>query len=812
MKVFLLFIILIMIFDLCLAQIMTDQEKQIIEKMLRKNNLQPDALNFLKDWASDTKFKLPVVVDILNDPMKYPDFVEATKVVLESSNPRELINYFCNILYSADVRDEKIINDFSSYFQKKVKKTKDIFSYTFYVWEKADFYYKKVWQEISDEEKKKLEYFAYELWQEDEDSLRYQAYYRESDIKEYPKLEVEEIIPIIEKINFPDLMRSAFIFQTGFDVLSNNLEKKNFSWKKRLVKETPWGIFCIGSKKVDIYDNTYPFILDPGGNDVYSTEIRTNFRSPFYWILDLSGDDLYHSTGIGELFFTLFGLGINYDHFGDDIYHGNDFAFSSFFGYQLSHDLAGDDIYSCGLHSSGAASFGLSILMDGSGNDNYSVTELGQGFGGTLGSGMILDNQGNDLYYAGGKYLHEPLAPFDHRSLSQGFGFGVRPDLSGGIGLIYDEQGNDSYQGGVYAQAVAYWYALGMIIDCGGNDFYDAVYYPQGSGIHLAGGFLYDEQGEDHYYSKHGPGQGAAHDYAVGFLIDRQGNDIYSVEGGNGLGLTNSAAVFLDVSGDDRYERNFASNYGFANKTRESGSIGIFLDTGGEDEYPLEYCLNDTSWQKGTYGIGLDTMLVKNSEPMTGKVEEEVTEIDSSAKISEIFKIASGWGVGSNTKKVKKAGEILLRRETEAAKYIYDEKLGTKSGLEYRAIKNFVKESEEFKKYILPGLNLSDSLWVKTTISLIGELADSTYIDTLKTFLKKGKYKTTVLSALGEMKSDQSTIILQKYMNSSSEKIRVITARGLKKIDSNMSRELLLTMKDDRSFLIRSMIDLMDEK
>ena len=98
MKVFLLFIILIMIFDLCLAQIMTDQEKQIIEKMLRKNNLQPDALNFLKDWASDTKFKLPVVVDILNDPMKYPDFVEATKVVLESSNPRELINYFCNII------------------------------------------------------------------------------------------------------------------------------------------------------------------------------------------------------------------------------------------------------------------------------------------------------------------------------------------------------------------------------------------------------------------------------------------------------------------------------------------------------------------------------------------------------------------------------------------------------------------------------------------------------------------------------------------------------------------------------------------
>jgi len=812
MKVFLLLFIFIVIFDLCLAEIMTVQEKQLIEQMLIKNDLQPDALNFLKDWVSDTKFKLPVVVDILNNPMKYPDFVQDTKVVLESNNPRELINYFSNILYSSDVRNEKMIHDFNIYFQKKVKKTKDIFLYTFYVWEKADFYYKKAWQEISDEEKKKLEYFAYELWQEDEDSLRYQDYYRKADIKEYEDLEIEEIIPIIEKINFPDLMRSAFIFQTGFDVLNNNLKKKNFSWKKRLVKETPWGIFCIGSKKVDIYDNAYSFILDPGGNDVYSTEVRTDFKKPFYWILDLSGDDLYHSIGIGELFFALFGLGINTDFSGNDVYHGNDFAFSSFFGYQLSHDLSGDDIYSCGLHSSGAATFGLSILLDKSGNDNYSVTELGQGFGGTLGSGMIIDNQGNDLYYAGGKYLHEPLAPFDHRSLSQGFGFGVRPDLGGGIGLIYDEEGNDSYQGGVYAQAVAYWYALGMIIDCAGNDFYDAVYYPQGSGIHLAGGFLYDEKGEDHYYSKHGPGQGAAHDYAVGFLIDRQGNDIYSVEGGNGLGLTNSAAIFLDVSGDDRYERDCTSNYGFANQTRESGSIGIFLDTGGDDKYPLEHCLNDTSWQKGTYGIGLDTLLVENIEPIIEKADEKVTEIDSLAAISEIFKIAAGWGVGSNTKKVKKAGEILLKREIEAARYIYGEKLGTKSGLEFRAINNFVKESREFRKYISPALHHSDSLWVKTTISLLGELADSTYIDTLNTFLQKGKYKPTVLSALGKMKSDQSTIILQKYMDSNSEKLRVITARGLKKIDSKMSRELLLTMKDDRSFLIRSLIKLMDEK
>ena len=788
------------------------QEKQLIEQMLIRNELRSDALNFLKDWVGSTKFKLPIVVDILNEPLKYPGFVQDTKIVLEGNNPCELIDYFSNILFAADVRNKNLIHDFDDYFTKKVKKTKDIFSYTFYVWEKADFYYKKAWQEISEEEKKKLEYFTYELRQEEEDSLRYQDFYKKNDINEFDDLEIEDMIPIVEKINFQDLMSSAYIFQVGFDILKNNLKKKDFSWKKRLVKESPWGIFCIGSKKVDIYNNPYCLILDPGGDDVYSTEIRTNFTKPFYWMIDLSGNDFYHSTEIGELFFVLFGLGINFDKSGDDVYLGNDFAFSTFFGYQLSQDLTGDDIYSCGLHSTGAATFGLSVLLDGSGNDNYSITEFGQGFGGTLAAGLIIDNRGNDRYYAGGKYLHEPLVPFDHRSMAQGFGYGVRPDLGGGIGIINDKQGNDSYQGGVYAQAVAYWYALGMIIDNEGNDFYDAVYYPQGSGIHLAGGFLYDEKGEDHYYSKHGPGQGAAHDYAVGFLVDRQGNDIYSVEGGNGLGLTNSTAIFLDVSGDDRYERNFASNYGFANKKRESGSIGIFLDTGGNDEYPLEYCLNDTSWQKGTYGIGLDTLLVENIEPVEEKAEEEVMEIDSLAEISEIFKIASGWGVGSNTKKVKKAGELLIKRDIEAARYIYDEKLGTKSGLEFRAIKNFVKKSDEFKKYISPALHHTDSLWIKTTISLLGELADSTYIDSLNLFLERGKYKANVLAALGKMKSDQSTIILQKYMDANSEKLRVITARGLKKINSKTSKELLRSMKNDQSFLIRSLIKLMDEK
>ena len=118
-------------------------------------------------------------------------------------------------------------------------------------------------------------------------------------------------------------------------------------------------------------------------------------------------------------------------------------------------DKNGNDLYDFGLHSAGAATFGIGLLRDLKGNDSYRVTEYGEGFGGCLGYGALIDMAGFDNYYAGGKYMHAPLAPLDYRSLSQGFGMGMRPDIAGGIGMIYDYKGNDNYTGGVYSQAVA---------------------------------------------------------------------------------------------------------------------------------------------------------------------------------------------------------------------------------------------------------------------------------------------------------------------------------------------------------------------
>ncbi len=800
------------------SSVLQPQETEVMKNLLEDNDMSLQSLNFLKDWARDTKLKLPIVVDILNNPLHFPGFVDSNDELCTQHSPKEIIYTYADILYQASWINSFDESIFMDYWQRKVKKPEDLVGYVQYIWEFTDFFYQKAWEKVSNEEKDMLSYLSYSLWMEEQDSLKYDAFYSEHNIIKYDSLSIEDdVIPIIKKIDFSDLMYATAISQMGFDILEDSIATINFTNKKRIIQLSKWGDICIGTTQDDRYKNNYACIIDPAGDDFYKGDISTDWARPFYWYLDLEGNDTYRNQGLGGLLHSFAGIGILYDRKGDDIYQGDDYTLSSFFGYNLLCDQEGYDVYEGGLNSIAAGTFGLSVLIDEKGNDKYSTTELGEGFGGPLGAGLLIDVDGSDLYYAGGKYLHAPLAPFDHRALSQGFGFGVRPYLVGGIGLLFDQAGNDVYQGAVYSQAVAYWYALGIIIDKSGNDFYTAVYYPQGSGIHLAGGFLYDEEGEDHYYSKHGPGQGAAHDYAVGYLIDRKGNDIYSVEGGNGLGLTNSVALFLDVSGNDRYERNITSNYGYANSARNTGSIGIFLDTAGDDLYPIsadtsgfhERYKNDTQWTYGTYGVGKDTnMVVLEAEPMEQAQKKEVATVDSLATIKELFSIASEWGVGSSAKRVAKAAEILLQRDEEAAEYIFMHKMDTKASLEYRAISNYAKESKVFSDYVPRALTDEDSVTVRNAIALIGEIKDSTMIDTLLSVLSDKRYELSVLSTLGDIGTKKSIEILKRYMNSPSEKIRVVVARGFLKIDAPESMELLGEMKDDPSFLIRTMYKL----
>lgn len=807
----------------CFAQTLQDQEKELIYDLLERNDLERNSLDFLKDWAGDTEFKLPQIVEILNHPLEFPAFTDKLAAKIETGIPEELMDFVMEVLASeGETNYFKLYeNSFIKYEKKffyEVEGEKDIMKYVEDVWTDCEIERTKAFEGSCGKNKWEQEeavwkHLTTSMWSEPEDSLEYKKYYEKYDIAESESIESDTLKAMIGRLSLEHLFRAAVINRAGFTVLDNYLKYMNIDRYRGVTYNSRFGKMLVGSSTSDMIYDDYVFIYEPGGDDTYHTRIAADWKErPYFWVIDDEGNDNYIQEELAGLCGVQGGIGIFKDRSGDDVYRGRDYSVSAVWGYCEFIDEQGNDIYDFGLHSAGAATFGISLLKDLKGNDSYRVTQYGEGFGSCLGFGALIDMAGFDNYYAGGKYMHAPLAPLDYRSLSQGFGFGMRPDLAGGIGMIYDHTGNDNYTGGVYSQAVAYWYALGIIYDREGYDYYDSVYYPQGSGIHLAGGFLFDGAGEDHYYSKHGPGQGAAHDWAVGFLIDRSGNDHYSVEGGNGTALTNSVTVFLDVCGDDNYQRQVDSNYGYNRGARGTGGVGIFLDTGGKDKYPLEFCGNDTMWARGYYGIGFDTLMVEAPKELKEMDEEKAAEIDSLASIEEIWKLASGWGVGSNQQTVKRAGEILVNRGDESAKWLAENTLDTKSGLAFRALSNFTDSYDGFKPFLLDKLTDEDSLVAKNSISLISNYADSTLIDKLLPFLEEDKYTNSVIGSMGSYDCRQSVEILKAYRNDDSEKTRFITARGLLALKRDDAREALMEMADDESFLIRTLVKMQKDK
>jgi hypothetical protein len=223
------------------------------------------------------------------------------------------------------------------------------------------------------------------------------------------------------------------------------------------------------------------------------------------------------------------------------------------------------------------------------------------------GAGVIYDREGNDTYFAGGKY--KDILRYEDRylSMSQGFAYGLRPTLSGGIGAIVDLKGNDYYTADIFAQACAYWWGLGIIYDSSGNDNYQEYQYGQGTATHMALGCLIDDYGNDVYFGK-GLMQGVGHDYSCGLLLDRHGNDTYTAyDLSQGAGSANGAGALIDNEGEDRYfVKNYDNTQGYGNPRRDFGSIGLFIDLGGKDQYDGNG-KNNYYWRtKSKWGGGMD--------------------------------------------------------------------------------------------------------------------------------------------------------------------------------------------------------------
>lgn len=365
--------------------------------------------------------------------------------------------------------------------------------------------------------------------------------------------------------------------------------------------ETPYGRVRLAGTGDDHHEGSFLLLIDLGGNDTYNN-VGGLSDSPgaSSVVIDIEGDDRINWSGIPGPGSGILGTGLWLDLRGNDHYQGNNMGLgAALFGSGLFWDEAGDDIYDANVLVQGVGQYGTGIFVDQQGNDLYKASMTSQGYGGPGGIGILLEASGNDSYECTGKIPDQNKTRIRRHkdkhyiNFCQGFSFGFRPDISGGIGLLFDRSGHDEYTADIFAQGGAYWFGLGMLLDSSGNDSYKAFEHCQGESLHLGAGFLGDLGGNDQY-TGYEHCQGVGMDRATGVLYDASGDDHYDArQESQGAGLKPyGVGILIDESGDDSYNA-LRDSQGYAkpdpNFPDSEWPTGMLLDLGGTDSINLPY-------------------------------------------------------------------------------------------------------------------------------------------------------------------------------------------------------------------------------
>ncbi|KAB2833001.1 MAG: hypothetical protein F9K48_09365 [Candidatus Brocadia sp.] len=368
---------------------------------------------------------------------------------------------------------------------------------------------------------------------------------------------------------------------------------QDFAGDILFVQDTSIGKIVVGGSGTSYYYADAAVIIDLGGNDYYfNNAVSSRKEIPVSLCIDFSGDDAYQTNTSFTQGTGRFGIGLLVDYRGNDQYSSKDFSQGAcLFGVGLLLDNNGDDFYNGRVVNQGVGFFGTGLLSDTKGNDVYFSRQFAQGVGFTKGFGSLIDADGNDYYFAGGVYPDFRDPEKSYQSMSQGIGMGIRPEetivgASGGVGMLIDQKGTDTYHGDYFSQGSGYYFSLGFLYDNEGNDTYYAGRYAQGAGIHSAIGSLKDTSGDDTYECTFGVSQGCGHDTGIGFLVDDYGNDTYRSETtSQGVGLEKGIGVLADFNGNDVYHANDqGQGISSPSKNEEVSGIGMLIDNQGDHD------------------------------------------------------------------------------------------------------------------------------------------------------------------------------------------------------------------------------------
>ncbi len=821
----LFFVCFVLYAGLLQAEALSPDKRAALRNALDKIGVHEYELGFDKLWVEDDTFRLALIDTLMNRPLALPKYGDN----FEASLPDNTGGFGRYIKARAKDLDCALSADVTDSIDAVLKRASTRktapFDLAVVVFQLSTEFLETALAPLSVEERQVILIGAPLLWSDEDDKTDDTlkgALHRiwGQPVDTTVRADDDTLLSLAAKVNRSALMAATYAYWKGLWMVAQQWQQTQSPFAATQVdgvdglviakQQTPFGLFVIGGRGPNVYHRSFAFVLDLDGDDQYlahSGSAVGELGHALCATIDLGGDDDYTSGALADQGVGILGLGALLDFGGKDNYRAGFLSQGcGFFGSGLLYDDSGDDTYEAQMCVQGAATVGVGFLMDGDGRDIYDAYGCAQGFAGTFASGTLVDFGGNDVYRAGGHYEHHPLRPLDFRSFSQGFSIGFRPRAGGGIGVLYDRSGNDFYNAEIYAQGASYWYSLGMLMDGGGQDVYNATQYAQAAGIHLAVGYLYDEGGDDSYRSRFGPGQGGAHDLSVGILIDDGGDDTYSISGGQGVALTNSVAILLDGEGNDSYSTTEAKyGQGGVRPARGFGNVGLFVDMEGLDHYSDVAKQDSAVWFEAYWGVGVDVpfdSVTPDEEP----VEVELIPADTLPSVEEIFKTAALWEVTENRERVRRARKALIAKGEPAVKWVAENKMETKSGLEMRAMTELFKAlPDAAMPYLTQALQDSELQKQKNAARLFGKLKRG--VPVMLRCLSDDRYekaRNAIITGLGDIGDSGTILALIPYTESTLERRRIAATVALGKIGEPEAIPALFERLNDSFFTVRS--------
>ena len=620
-----------------------------LQRALDYLEVRPDELGFDKLYAEDDTFRLGLVEDLLNHPLRLPGWQSVTvdRVRHCIDDPAALARFLGEVCEAPDAsvpppaptRGSWLrLNDSFRAEAAPVEGQGEIARQAVETFvrrcREAEQGLEKAFAGLSENDKAAILVLAPAFWGDWEepgstDKARKGMIHFEVGATADTTIKLTEhpILDAAVKLDRAALTHAASRFLAALIDLSANLSTIGFPAMEHTIEgvtgtvssvyETPWGQLVIGGRGDNVYSPSalarIAFLIEPGGDDLYRGRAASavgGLIRPFSAIVDGGGDDLYDGSGRpNALGGAVLGVAALIDLRGNDVYRGDDGSLGAgFFGAGLLYDGGGIDFFEGRNFSQGAGAFGIGALVSGANPDLPPGPEPEEdraykaGLVKVPGTGAVaVRYDDNDTYQAARQ--------------SQGFA------STFGAGLLYDKSGNDTYRaGGHYLhrplrpndfQSLSQGFSIGfrpragggvgLLIDEEGNDFYNAEIYAQGVSYWYSVGLLYDRAGNDRYHATQ-YAQGAGVHLSVGSLWDSGGDDQYVSQFGVTQGTAHdlSVGLLLDESGDDYYLVDGGQGMSITN------SVALFIDAQGNDIYATSGLGQGTlTWDRGFCGAGI---------------------------------------------------------------------------------------------------------------------------------------------------------------------------------------------------------------